>query len=145
MHPGKASAGDGVLRGLLDELAQRWLLLAQHRGDACLRGRARDGLRARLKEHFADDVLERNAEPRRSLEQGRRRRGDRAGGRGVLPRISDRVVVAHALSARLQISGLQIVDQARQAHAQGAARHAADSSADDRDGGSYGCARACSR
>jgi hypothetical protein len=121
MHPGKASAGDGVLRRLLDELAQRWLLLTEHRGDACLRGRAGYGLRARLKEHFADDVLQRNADPGRGLEQGRRGRDDRAGGCGVLPGVSDGVVVAQALSARLQEGGLQIVGQGRQAHATGTA------------------------
>jgi hypothetical protein len=126
MHAGKAGAGDGVLRGLLDELAQRWLLLAEHCRHAGLRGRARDGLRASLKQHFADDVLERDADPGRGLEQRRRGRDDRAGGRGMLPGVSDGVVMAQPLSARLKEGGLQIVDQARQAHATSAAYDGAD-------------------
>jgi hypothetical protein len=57
MRPGKAGAGDGVLRRLLDELAQRGLLLAQHCRHAGLRRSTRHGLRPRLKQHFADDVF----------------------------------------------------------------------------------------
>jgi hypothetical protein len=129
MPRGKARSGDGALRGLLHDIAQRGRLLAQRQGHTDLRRRAGHGLRARLKEHFADDVLEWDADPGRGLEQGRRRRDDRAGGRGVLPGVSDGVVVAQSLSARLQEGGLQIVGQGRQAHATGAAYGGTDGAA----------------